>query len=276
MCSGELGEPRVVRGARSTLDDGARLVGARGGEEQGDVPRHVQETHRQRDRVAARRPGIPVRPSARRRTRAPPGCPRRGRASRRTAAPPRTSSRTRRGPSGRRWRSASSISLRAHLRAAADPDVGFVERKDLRGVGRVDEVEGGSVRDVVAVAAASPRARSTCTRRRAGARRSRCPRAPARTLRRARRGGPRARRCASRARAAARCRGRSRARARRPPRQHGSAAHLRAALLRLLRDPSTPRRHPTRVLPAVEPLGVSSEPGLASMRPLSIASSRAA
>ena len=32
-----------------------------------------------------------------------------------------------------------------------DPDVGLVEGKDLRGVGGVDEVERGSVRDVVAV-----------------------------------------------------------------------------------------------------------------------------
>ena len=55
------------------------------------------------------RPGIPVRPSARRRTRAPPGCSSRGRATRRTAAPPRTSSRTRHGPSEPALAMASSI-----------------------------------------------------------------------------------------------------------------------------------------------------------------------
>ena len=50
------------------------------------------------------RPGIRVRPSARRRTRALPGYSARGRATRRTAAPPRTSPRTSHGTSGRRWR----------------------------------------------------------------------------------------------------------------------------------------------------------------------------
>ncbi len=61
---GELGEPGLVRGTRSTLDDGPCLVGACGGEEEGDVPRHVQETHRQRDRVAAgvrESPSVPAR-----------------------------------------------------------------------------------------------------------------------------------------------------------------------------------------------------------------------
>ena len=38
----------------------------------------------------------------------------------------------------------------ADLRGAAGPDVGPVERQDLRGVGRVDQEERGSVRDVVA------------------------------------------------------------------------------------------------------------------------------
>jgi hypothetical protein len=71
------------------------------------------------------------------------------------------------------------------------------------------------------------------------------PRAPAPMLRRARRDGQRARRCATRARAAARCRGLLRARGLRPPRQRGSAARVKAALLRLLRDPPPPRREPT-------------------------------
>ena len=39
----------------------------------------------------------------------------------------------------------------ADLRGAAGTDVGLVERENLGRLGRVDEVEGGSVRDVVAV-----------------------------------------------------------------------------------------------------------------------------
>ena len=46
---------------------------------------------------------------------------------------------------------ASSMSRGADLRGAAGPDVRPVERKHLRGVGRVDEEERGSVRDVVVV-----------------------------------------------------------------------------------------------------------------------------
>ena len=39
---------------------------------------------------------------------------------------------------------------RAHLRRAAEPDVGSVELENLRRVGRVDQIEGGSMGDVVA------------------------------------------------------------------------------------------------------------------------------
>ena len=62
---GELGQARIVRGARSALEDGARVVGAGGGEEERVVPRHVEETRRQRQRLtadAARRPlAVPAR-----------------------------------------------------------------------------------------------------------------------------------------------------------------------------------------------------------------------
>jgi hypothetical protein len=61
---GELGKSRLVRGARSTFDDCPCLVGAGGGEEEGDVPRHVEETHRYRDRIAAgvrESPSVPAR-----------------------------------------------------------------------------------------------------------------------------------------------------------------------------------------------------------------------
>ena len=101
---GEIGEPGVVRGARSTLDDGSCLVGARGREEEGDVPSPRAEDASAAGSRRRGRPGTPVRPSVRRRTRALPGRASRGRATRRTAAPPRTSSRTPHEPSGRRSR----------------------------------------------------------------------------------------------------------------------------------------------------------------------------
>ena len=132
----------------------------------------------------------------------------------------------------------------ADLRRRGPPRCGPVERQHLRGVGRVDEEERGSVRDVVVV-----HLRCLVPVRRApggveerdvvGVRELLCRRSGelAET-------GPRARRCATRARAAARCRGRSRARGRRPPRQRGSAARRTAAPLRPFRDPPPPRRDP--------------------------------
>ena len=146
---GELGEPRLVRGTRPTLDDGPCLVGACGGEEEGDVPRNVQETHRQRDRVAAgvrESPSVPAREDVLERcldARAevePPGEPLRHLAHRRERV---TGSRAGVGDGLLDHRGAD-------LRSAAGPDVGPVERQDLGGVGRVDEEERGSVRDVVA------------------------------------------------------------------------------------------------------------------------------
>ena len=67
VAPGELGEPRLVRRARPALDDRACLLRAGGGEEDRDVSRHVQEPHRQRDRVAAGDPGNPS-PSQRSKT----------------------------------------------------------------------------------------------------------------------------------------------------------------------------------------------------------------
>ena len=66
----------------------------------------------------------------------------------------------------------------ADLRWAACPDVRPVERKHLRRAGRIDEVEGGTVRRCRRRRAASLRARSRCSPKRGGARRSTCPRAP--------------------------------------------------------------------------------------------------
>ena len=115
----------------------------------GSLPRNVQETHRQRDRVAAgvrESSAVPTREDVLERcldARAevePPGEPLRHLAHRRERVT---------GP-----RAGVGDGLLDHrgadLRSAARPDVGAVERQDLRGVGRVDEVERGSVRDVVA------------------------------------------------------------------------------------------------------------------------------
>jgi hypothetical protein len=147
---GELGESRIVRCARATLDDRPRLVCARGGEEEGDVPRHVQQAHRQGDRVArdvGDSPSVPacedvlerrldVRAEAE-----PAREPLRHLAHHRERVP------------GPRAGVGEGIfdQLGPHLRAAAGPDVGVVEGKDLVAVGGVDQVEGGSVVDVVAV-----------------------------------------------------------------------------------------------------------------------------
>jgi hypothetical protein len=145
----ELGEPRLVRLARPALDDGACLLGAGSGQEQGRVPRDVQKTHRQRDLLARDvgvAPAVPARehvPERRLdvRTQAEPQRePLRDLAHRRErlAGP-------RRGLGDRRL-----DHLRADLLGSPEPDVGSVELEHLRRVGRVDEVEGGSVRDVVA------------------------------------------------------------------------------------------------------------------------------
>ena len=140
----------LVCGARSTLDDGPCLVGARGGKEEGDVPRHVQETHRQRDRVAAgvrESPSVPAREDVleRRldvRAEVEPPC-----------EPLRNLAHRRERVAGSRAgvRDGLLDERGADLRGAAGPDVGPVERKHLGGVGRVDEEERGSVRDVVVV-----------------------------------------------------------------------------------------------------------------------------
>ena len=168
----------------------------------------------------------------------------RGRATPRTAARPRTSSRTPRGPGGRRWRSPPRPSP-ADLRRPADADVRPVEREHLRRVRRVDEEERSPVGDVVAVELCRLVPVRGTARRREAARRSRCRRALRPMLRRARPDGRQGPRCAVHARAAGPCRGRSRATARRPPLPHGSAARPTAALLQSLRDRPPPPGHPT-------------------------------
>ena len=240
---GEPSEPRVVGGTRTTLDHGPGLVRPRGREEEGDVPRHVQQTHRQGDLVAAdvwKPTAVPAREDVLERcldvrAEVEP--------TRRTAAPPRTSSRTPHGPAGLRWR---SLPRRARREPPAvgpprwwpgrtrAPPRGWSCRSGRRRLGTRCRRR----------TPALPRARWTCTRRRGAARRSRCRRALGSTLRRARRAAPRARRCAMRARAADRCPDRSRATGPRPPRQRGSSARRTATGLRLLRGPP-PRRDPT-------------------------------
>ena len=127
--------------------------------------------------------------------------------------------------------------LRAHLRRSAEPDVGSIELDHLCRVGRVDEIEGGPVRDVVA----EQLRRLMSVRRAAGGVKQRdvvgVRQLLARTRRRVPRGGRRARRCASRARVAARSRGRWRSRARRRPPPRGSAARASAAPLGRIRGP---------------------------------------
>ena len=100
--------------------------------------------------ASPRASGNPSVSSARRRTQALPGCSGRGRATPRTAARPRTSSQTHRGL-GAGVGDRVVDERGADLRGAACSDVSPVERQHLRRVGRVDEVERGSVRDVVAV-----------------------------------------------------------------------------------------------------------------------------
>ena len=80
---GELGERGLVRGARTALDDAARLVGARGGEEERDVSAPRAGGASAAGSPRRRRPGIP-RPSQRAKTysSAVLDARRRGRASR--------------------------------------------------------------------------------------------------------------------------------------------------------------------------------------------------
>ena len=130
---GERGQCGLVRSARSALDDSACLVGARCGEEQGDISRHVQETHRQRDRLtgdAWKSPPVPAREDVLER----------GLDARIEAEPPgeplRHLAHHRERVTGPRAGVGDRVldQLLADLGAAADPDVRFVEREDLRGL----------------------------------------------------------------------------------------------------------------------------------------------
>ena len=147
---GELGEPRVVRRAGAALDDGPRLVRPAGGEEERDVPRHVQQAHRQRQLVAAdvgEAPPVPAGEDELERRLdvgaelEPAGEPLRDLAHRRERlAGPRA------GVGDR-----VLDQRRADLGRLAGPDVRPVEREHLGRVRRVDEEERGSMRDVVVV-----------------------------------------------------------------------------------------------------------------------------
>ena len=145
----ELDEPRLVRLAGSPLEDGSRVIAAAGGEEEREVPRHVEHTGGKRERLAADVLGQP-RPSQRAKTNSsdvcdaraetePPGEPLRHLAHRRKriSRPHRVGERR-------------FDDLLAHLRRAAGRDVRAVERDDLIHVGRVDEEEGGPMLDVLA------------------------------------------------------------------------------------------------------------------------------
>ena len=124
----QLGEARVVGGARSALDDGARASAPARREEQRDVSGHVQESGRERDRLARRRRETRARPSARTRTRAQPRCPgsRPSQPANRCATS--QSSRMPRGPSAR-VRERLLDHRGADLGRPPDPDVGPVERE---------------------------------------------------------------------------------------------------------------------------------------------------
>ena len=172
----ERGQLRVVGRAGPPLEHGARVVGPRGGEEEREVPRHVEEARRQRERLAPTSPGSPF-PSQRANTNSSAASmPARARASPRTAARPRTSPRTTRGP-------LPDSRARPRPSARVPPGGGRPRRERGRrrspGRGR----PGRSGRRPPGARCprrrgASPRARSTCSRRRGGARRSRCRRAP--------------------------------------------------------------------------------------------------
>ena len=121
-----------------------------GGEEEGDVPRDVQQPHRQGDLVAA---GIREPASV-------PACEdelERRLDGRAELEPPCESLRHLAHRRKRLTRSRAGVGDRlrnerlAHLLRAARPDVRPVEREHLLGVGRVDEEERRSVRDVVVI-----------------------------------------------------------------------------------------------------------------------------
>ena len=146
----DAGEPGLVGSARSTLDDGPGLVGPRRREKEGDIPRHVQQPHRQRDLVAAGVGEALSVPTSEDELEAlldagaevePPGESLRDLAHRRE-----------RGTGPRAGVRDGVLDQRlSDLRAATGADVGAIERQDLGGVGRVDEEERGPMRDVVAV-----------------------------------------------------------------------------------------------------------------------------
>src|SRR4029078_11144418 len=145
-----LGKPGLVGGARSTPDDAPRLVGASGGEKEGDIPPHVQKPHGKRDLVTTdtwKSPPVPARKDVLERC-----------LDARTEIEP--SGETLRDLAHRRERVARARAAGVrddvldhrvpNLRRAAGTDVGPIEREHLRRVARVDEEERGSVLDVLA------------------------------------------------------------------------------------------------------------------------------
>ncbi len=149
VAHGELGQARVVRGAGPALEDGARVDGVGGGEEERIVPRHVEETRRQRQRLTADPAGRPLAVPAREDV-----LERRldSRAEREPAREPlrHLAHRGERLPRPRRVRERRLDHPLAHLGGPPGPQMGAIEREHLLRVGRVDQEEGGPVHDVLA------------------------------------------------------------------------------------------------------------------------------
>ena len=151
VARGELGQARLVGRARSTLDHRARLLRSGGGEKDGDIPRHVQEAHRQRDRVAAdetrESEPVPALEDVLERRLGP----------RAEAEPPGETLRHlavhRQRLAGHRKAVGDGLLDHdgAQLRGATEADVRPEEREDLCGVARVHERERGPGHDVVAI-----------------------------------------------------------------------------------------------------------------------------
>ena len=149
MARTQLGQTRVVGRASPPHEHGSRIVVSRRGEEERKVPRHVEETCRQRQLLAAdpSRQALPV-PAGEHVLERPldagtqlePACePLRNLAHRRE-----------RLAGSRRIGERRLDQPLANLRRASRTHVGAVEGEHLRRVGRIDQEEGCPVLDVLA------------------------------------------------------------------------------------------------------------------------------